>query len=248
MSKIREIHNRHHAKNKEHWHCNGFKNLLVWLSLYLVVAPFLSGLPYADAIVSVLLTVVLVSSIDAISGSRRLLVTAVIVLVVLLVMMWLMNMDIISPKMNVSSLAFASFMAILVYSFSETLFRVRQVNSNVVCAALCLYLVVGLFFGALYTLLESLVPGSFLGALLKDTHSAHEIAHHFHYFSFVTLSTLGYGDISPHTRGAGALCQAEAVIGQFITVVLVARLVGIQVSQESAVAEEKKSKVTSAPK
>ena len=45
--------------------------------------------------------------------------------------------------------------------------------------------------------------------------------------------TLGYGDITPATRGAEALCQTEAIFGQFLTVVLVARLVGIQVAQES---------------
>ncbi len=233
MSTFGELHKRYHDRNKEHWGCNGFKNLLVWLSLYLVVGPFISGLPYADAIVSLLITVVLVSSIEAIGGSGKLLVTAIIVLGVAVILLWLRTMNMLTASLDMSSMAFAGFMAILAYSFSKTLFRVKQVTSNVVCAALCLYLVIGLFFGALFAVLQSLAPDSFAGALLDGSNTAHEIAHHFHYFSFVTLSTLGYGDITPHTRGAGALCQAEAVIGQFITVVLVARLVGIQVAQET---------------
>ncbi|HFQ90519.1 MAG TPA: two pore domain potassium channel family protein, partial [Desulfobulbus sp.] len=55
---------------------------------------------------------------------------------------------------------------------------------------------------------------------------------HFQYFSFVTLTTLGYGDILPRTEGATALCQTEAIVGQFFMAVLVARLVGIRVAQE----------------
>jgi len=233
MGKLGEFHRRHHDRNKERWGCSGFKNLLVWLSLYLVVGPFLDGLPYTDAIVSGLLTVAMVSSIDALGGSRKLLITAIIVLAAVVILLWLRTMNMITTKLEMSSLIFAAFMAILAYSFSNTLFRVKRATSNVVCAALCLYLVIGLFFGALFSVLQSLVPGSFAGALLEGVHTPHEIAHHFHYFSFVTLSTLGYGDITPQTRGAGALCQAEAVIGQFVTVVLVARLVGIQVAQET---------------
>jgi hypothetical protein len=56
--------------------------------------------------------------------------------------------------------------------------------------------------------------------------------HLLNYFSFVTLSTLGYGDITPQTQGAAALCQVEAILGQFFTVALLARLVGIQVAQQ----------------
>lgn len=49
----------------------------------------------------------------------------------------------------------------------------------------------------------------------------------------VTLTILGYGDILPQTQGATALCQAEAIIGQFFIAVLVARLVGIEASQQT---------------
>lgn len=54
----------------------------------------------------------------------------------------------------------------------------------------------------------------------------------FNYFSLVTLTTLGYGDITPQTAGAGALCQMEAITGQFYTAVVVAWLVGNFVRKE----------------
>ena len=61
-----------------------------------------------------------------------------------------------------------------------------------------------------------------------DQHTATSL-----YFSFVTLTTLGYGDITPLSMPARMLVVAEAVIGQIYLVVLVARLVGLQISNES---------------
>lgn len=56
--------------------------------------------------------------------------------------------------------------------------------------------------------------------------------HIFNYFSMVTLTTLGYGDITPQTAGAGALCQMEAIVGQFFTAVVVAWLVGSIITEK----------------
>jgi hypothetical protein len=88
------------------------------------------------------------------------------------------------------------------------------------------------FWGIIYDLLETMVPGSYTGILLESAPDITVRFQHFQYFSFVTLTTLGYGDILPQNEGAAALCQTEAIIGQFFMAVLVARLVGIQVSQQ----------------
>jgi hypothetical protein len=99
----------------------------------------------------------------------------------------------------------------------------------VIHATLCLYLIIGLFWGSLYSLLYELDPDSFAGVLLEYDQDGLLTA--FNYFSMVTLTTLGYGDITPQTPGAGALCQMEAIVGQFYTAVVVAWLVGNWVSE-----------------
>ena len=90
---------------------------------------------------------------------------------------------------------------------------------------MCLYLVIGLFWGTLYTWLEVLSPGAFSGALLENPGTSE--LHLFNYFSLVTLTSLGYGDITPQIPGAASLCQMQAILGQFFTAVLVAWLVGM---------------------
>mgnify|MGYP001828192220 CR=1 FL=1 len=220
-------------KQREHWFQQGFKNLLVWFFVYLVIGPFLETVPYAEKILDLFLTVLLVSALAAMSESRKLMTVASGILLASVVLIWLRSSDVFAPKLDVSNMMLAAFLTLLAYSFSKYLFRIREVTPNAVCAALCLYLVVGMLWGALYAVLESIVPGSFSGSILTDAGSLRDKAHHLQYFSYVTLSTLGYGDITPQTRGAAALCQTEAILGQFLTVALVARLVGIQVAQET---------------
>ncbi len=119
------------------------------------------------------------------------------------------------------------YLATLVYSFFRAIFTATKVTFSVICATVCLYLIIGLLWGTVFSLLESLAPGSFSGGVLDHAGSFEERLQSFIYFSFITLTTLGYGDITPQTPGAGALCQAEAIVGQFYIALLVARLVSM---------------------
>ena len=222
-----------HQKNRSYWERNGFRNLLVCLFVYLVVGPFFDPLHYSDYIVSAVLSLTLVSAIGAMAESRKRMVLSVVVLSIALILLWLKTLGIISVSGDVSSVAIGGFLIILIISFGHRLFKVRKVTGNVIYSALCLYLLIGLLWGALYAVIDSLDPGSFAGDLIKDTNTYHQDIRYFQYFSFMTLSTVGFGDITPQSMGATVLCQTEAIFGQFFIVVLVARLVGIQVSQES---------------
>jgi hypothetical protein len=95
-----------------------------------------------------------------------------------------------------------------------------RVDAERICAALCVYLLAGIAFGGLFAALETRAPGSLAGARPIDLDDAV-------YFSFVTLATLGYGDITPAASGARALAVLEAVFGQLYLAVLIARLVSL---------------------
>jgi hypothetical protein len=97
-----------------------------------------------------------------------------------------------------------------------------------VCGALCGYLVVGLIFGHLYCLIELARPHSFHGPLevrmQLETHGERYFL--LVYFSLVTLTTVGYGEIAPASELARSLAAVEAILGQFYLAVLIADLIG----------------------
>jgi len=95
-----------------------------------------------------------------------------------------------------------------------------RVDAERVCAALCVYLLAGIAFGGFFAALEALAPGSLAGPAPIDLDDAV-------YFSFVTLATLGYGDITPAASAPRALAVLEAVFGQLYLAVLIARLVSL---------------------
>ncbi|MCB1125800.1 MAG: Ion channel protein [Verrucomicrobiae bacterium] len=221
-------------KHRIKWASHGFKNLLVWLFGYLLLGPFLGSAPQAHMVMTVLLTAVLFSAVYATNWQSRLFAPSLAWLAVTLVLFWLNALKVLNWPAAVSSGLLAVYLGILVYSFAGHLFAARRVDGNVIAAALCLYLMLGMMWGSIFGILESLRPGSYGGTLLAEAGSPERVLDRLMYFSFVTLSTLGYGDITPQSPQAAALCQAEAILGQFFALVLVARLVGIQVAQEGA--------------
>lgn len=213
------------------WNRIGFHNLLFWLFAYLVVNPFLEPMPYYKYAVQVLLSLVLFFALFAIHKKRKIFPITIGLLFLTLLFHWLDLLGVVQFSQPVSYWVMIIYLFVLVYSFFAVIVTAKKVTLRLLSATMCLYLIIGLLWGAIYALLESLVPGSFSGGTLAQAHSSDQVLESFTYFSFITLTTLGYGDITPQTMGAGALCQAEAIVGQFYTAVLVAYLVGMYSSQ-----------------
>ena len=116
---------------------------------------------------------------------------------------------------------------------------------DLIKAALCAYLVIGLMCAAQYAAIEAIWPGSFQlpddGASFATPGFNVDEAVLRIYFSFVTLLTLGYGDVYPIGAVARIATVVEAFAGQIVLVVLVARLVGVHVAQSFAAAEPEDS-------
>jgi hypothetical protein len=107
----------------------------------------------------------------------------------------------------------------------RTVFRTGPANAERIFGALGAYLLFGVVCGVAYLLLEQGSPGS-LSASAGQSAGAFQLPDAM-YFSFVTLATLGYGDIVPRTPPAQSMAIAEAILGQLYLVVLVSRLVSL---------------------
>jgi hypothetical protein len=108
------------------------------------------------------------------------------------------------------------------------IFKHPVVTSASVSASLVVYLTFGIVWAQAYRLVEYFHPGSFTG--LSGTGVA-GVQRDLFYYSYVTLATLGYGDINPVSAEARSLAITEAIVGQLYLVVLVASLVGMLLTQ-----------------
>ena len=101
------------------------------------------------------------------------------------------------------------------------------VDANKIVGAIGIYLLMGLIWALMYLFLAQAIPGAFNGLeQLVWYDNFANVA----YYSFVTLTTLGYGDISPVTPIARFLVYMEAVVGVFYMAILVASLIGVSIS------------------
>jgi hypothetical protein len=109
----------------------------------------------------------------------------------------------------------------------------RAVQADDVIGALCSYLLLGLCWSSLYQAIELWSPGSFAinTDMAGDLGSRHARQALFNYFSFVTLTTLGYGDVTPLNHVAATFAWLEATFGQFYIAVVVAQVVGFRMAQ-----------------
>jgi voltage-gated potassium channel len=126
----------------------------------------------------------------------------------------------------------AGFFAFALYGILRGILG-KQASGDAIFGAACGYLLLGIIWSLLYSALETAVPGSFNlpEARSADVASAPLNRGVLSYYSFVTLSTVGYGDVTPATPLARTMAWLEAITGQFYLAILVAGLVGYKVAQ-----------------
>ena len=131
-------------------------------------------------------------------------------------------------------LVFATMAILIAFCLMSLLIALRQVllnddiDLNRLVGAICVYLLFGFMFGLIHILTAWLLPGSYAGI---GSPQAGDQGVNYMYYSFVTLTTLGYGDISPIRPLARAVAYIEAVIGVFYVAILVGALVGLMLSR-----------------
>ncbi len=210
-----------------------FGFLFVSLVLTLALPPLLPDGPLISFLFSGLVTAVLLSGLYAVSIHRRTFLAGLFVVIPAVPMMWVARATGSTPLQLVGEAFVAAFMIFLAWNILLHILRAQRVNADLVFAAICIYMLIGFGCAFGYSIME-LSGGQVLS--LPDVFESPRREGLTLYYSFVTLTTLGYGDITPVSDGAKVLAVLEAITGQLILVVLVARLVGLQIAHEKAAA------------
>lgn len=200
--------------------------LLASIALLLLVQPFAEG-RFAQPTLNLLLLVTLGSAVVTFAHRRVHLVIGLMLLALLQGAAWYRHhTETAGVSAAFSLLALVSFAYFAALVMGDV-FRARQITADTICGALSSYLLLGICWAFAHGLLESLQPGSIVGLRPADAASGYD---QLLFYSFITLTTVGYGNMVPANPRAETLAYAEAVVGQIFMTVLVARLVALNIT------------------
>ena len=208
----------------EAWRVSTVK-LLIALVLLFAVTPFVEELPNGDLVESGLVTLVMIASLIAVARSPGVLMAAALLIVPAVAGKWL---HYFFPH-QVSAHYFLgfgiAFFGFTIYRILRFILKTAHVDAEVLSAGIVVYLMLGLLWSQAYMLLGQLTPDSFRFALAGNSDHGMDGFNAF-YFSFSTLTTLGFGDITPVSKVARTLAIMETVTGTLYLAILISRLVG----------------------
>lgn len=203
--------------------------LLFSLLLLLLLGPFVEGTFAGLIIVGIGFSAVLLSAVYAVSETKRLFTIAIVLVVPVIAARWanhFLNNDSLALVIESFTMLFLVFTAGMILSH---VLKDEKVTADKIYGALSVYLLIGVTWALLFSIVEGIRPASFLMAYDQGT-GIHGRFPQFTYYSFVTLTTLGYGDVTPLTPPARTFSYMEAVTGQIYLAVLIARLVGLHIA------------------
>jgi hypothetical protein len=207
--------------------------LLISLVLLLFI-PTLATAEWLSTVSRLLFSFTMVSSLYLAARDRTELLIGAIIFVPTLTTKWMLATA-LSPEAQLLSycalqVIFLGYIMRIVY---QRLLSVRTVNQEVIYASIVLYLLFGICLTLIYYAILILEPSAFGGKIVLDTSDAHstsKVLQELIYFSLVTQTTLGYGDLSPTLGSARIIAAFQAILGQLYIAVVVARLVGIAIA------------------
>jgi Ion channel len=197
------------------------------LLLMFVVAPLQAAGIVAFQAFGVFVALAMISGAVVMSGSAVATVAMLIALFlnVVVIILRLRN-EPSAYDLHFIALAWLILSMTLGWVVARAVFARGRVNYHRIVGAVLLYLLIALAFVALFVFVGVLIPKAFSGITFEDDA---RFASSIIYFSFITLTTVGYGDIVPIHPVARSLCNLEAVIGQLYPATLLARLVTLEI-------------------
>jgi hypothetical protein len=197
----------------------------------IVAGSLVTTSPGAQALLWLLYLGLFAGGLRAIWSQRRLVVLAAILAAIFLASLGT-DLEMASRAWTLATAsAGLLFFSLLIAVLLRDVMTEREVSLDTVFGASCVYLLLGMAWAMLYLIVETVSPGSFrLETATGGTDEARDLL----YFSYVTLATVGYGDVTPLARPARALAALEGIIGQLYVAVTIARLVALHTQRAAA--------------
>lgn len=206
--------------------------LLAGLLAVFLISPFFGHGSSGRLLLAAALMVTLLFCILVISHNKKLIVIASLLSLPLMMSSIgaFMGLEFIVSSL-LSACCGIALLLLIISVMLRDMFESSRVDAALIIGSISLYLLLGLMWGFIYIAIDQLYPGSFNYDFLHVI-EIYDPMPELMYFSMVTLTTLGYGDITPLSAPARAMATMQAVSGQIYLTVLVARLVGMHIAQK----------------
>ncbi|RIL08671.1 MAG: hypothetical protein DCC75_08310 [Proteobacteria bacterium] len=213
-------------------------HLLASILALIVGVALVESAEYEDLAIGLLLSLVYFSGLLAVAGQGSILARGCILLIPTLVAKWWSHVSrgLVSDAFVLSLTLL--LLAFVIYHLFLFIVRSPRVNREVLLAGISTYLLLAVLWATAYMLISDLSPSSFTINTGIEPHGKLDFETAL-YFSFITLGTVGYGDIVPNSAAARTLAFLQAVVGTFYMAILIARLVAQYTAENRIVSEEK---------
>ena len=207
---------------------NRFLILFIGILCLIFLSPLLGPAFRVALLIDTIYSFLFISCVFAVSTDRKYAIFSTLFALPFLAVTWGSRFYTFpQPLLIASTFSGIIFFGSIIYMLFKHVLKQKKVNEEVIYGAIVVYLLIGIFCALCYGIIGTLDPNGFYfgNEFIGDSRMR------FLYFSYITLTTLGYGDITPVAPVARSLAMLEAIIGQIYLVVMIAWLVGMNVSQ-----------------
>jgi hypothetical protein len=211
-------------------------SLLATFLFMFFVYPLLPKNLDANIVFQGLFTLIMIASVFSVSQDKKFLITGLILGIPSIILMWSIHLSNSRLVVFLGMLCVTLFLSYVMISILLHVLNTDKVTADTVGGAVCVYILLGLVFGIFYVLIYFADSGSFkIPEMLDSVYASNETEKLLHtplitYFSFITLTTVGYGDVTPVSKIARSFCALEGLLGQLYMTVIIARFVGLYVA------------------
>ena len=205
--------------------------------LFILVYPFFVGTSFRDGVMRGMAVVVFSAALYAVLGRGRITIIAFVLGIPAILIHAINVAGYLESLQTLSLILGLVFLIFMTSVFVWSIVSDPSVTTDTLAGAVSAYMLMGITFGIAYSLIDHLVPGSFRDTLEPGKHLTQS---EFTFFSFVTMTTVGYGDIVPWDAHARSVAMIEAVIGIMYPAVLISRLVGMQGNKREDEGDQRK--------
>lgn len=205
---------------------NRFFVLLISIVLLIVVGPYLKEHAVTQWLVG-LSSVAILGGVIYSVRKKTLYLKLFITLAITTIILSFLDIYTHNPHLHIAYMGvFILFIIVSVLDLNYQIFQEDNITQDLLYGSICGYLLLIVLFGSLYLFIETIAPGSFHHSV--NSESAEFTSHQMYYYSTITITTLGYGDIIPISVLAKSIAMIECISGVFYIAILVARLVALQ--------------------